>query len=413
MGNQNKKSNRNKTKEKNAENKDKYNMTKSLIIKNPIFKNIQTISKDICMGFEIFQLKSKNNSIYIAFLANLSESIWIIFYKYIDKTKIFKEISRLKINTDFFPTQIKLKYFYNPLNNKEYIFISRCNEEIIEIYLIKDENKYENINIEYKGIYKRGYNNNISADLFEVFYNEYDKNIYVIISYIIQEYYGRFDYPMEIVKYIDIMKLEKKKLKLIKTFTFDLINNGDVLNLIYKNNKNYSIIIILNNNIQIIEIKNELRIENLVPINNKLSDFLKLDSRPKSDNGIIFDFKPYSIIYHINKDFLYITKYKNDNENNKKSDLVIIDLFKKEIFKYINLTIFVSSFVQWNNNNVIFMAFDSFYIFDINTYQITTKYIRIGNYNPIYYTKPFFSKEHKFYCLFLLFKELKYYFNNI
>ena len=86
MGNQNKKSNRNKTKEKNAENKDKYNMTKSLIIKNPIFKNILTISKDICMGFEIFQLKSKNNSIYIAFLANLSESIWIIFYKYIDKT---------------------------------------------------------------------------------------------------------------------------------------------------------------------------------------------------------------------------------------------------------------------------------------------------------------------------------------
>ena len=209
------------------------------------------------------------------------------------------------------------------------------------------------------------------------------------------------------------MKLEKKKLKLIKTFTFDLINNGDVLNLIYKNNKNYSIIIILNNNIQIIEIKNELRIENLVPINNKLSDFLKLDSRPKSEYGIIFDFKPYSIIYHINKDFLYITKYKNDNENNKKSDLVIIDLFKKEIFKYINLTFFVSSFVQWNNNNVIFMTFDSFYIFDINTYQITTKYIRIGNCNPIYYTKPFFSKEHKFYCLFLLFKELKYYFNNI
>lgn len=237
MGNQNKKSNRNKTKEKDAENKDKYNMTKSLIIKNPIFKNIQTISKDICMGFEIFQLKSKNNSIYIAFLANLSESIWIIFYKYIDKTKIFMEISRLKINVDFFPTQIKLKYFYNPLNNKEYIFISRCNEEIIEIYLIKDENKYENYNIEYKGIYKRGYNNNISADLFEVFYNEYDKNIYVIISYIIQEYYGPFDYPMGIVKYIDIMKLEKKKLKLIKTFTFDLINNGDVLNLIYKNIK--------------------------------------------------------------------------------------------------------------------------------------------------------------------------------
>ena len=413
MGNQYKKSNGNKTKEKNAENKDIFNMSKYLIIKNPIFKNIQTISKDVCMGFEIFQLKSKNNSIYIAFLAYLSESNWIIFYKYIDKTKIFKEISRLKINTDYYTPQIKLKYFYNPLNNKEYICMSRCNEEIIEIYLIKGENKYKNINLEYKEIYRRGFNRNISADLFEVFYNEYDKNIYVIISYIIHENCCFFDYPIEIVKYIDIMKVEKKKLKLINTFTFDLKNNSDVLNLIYKNDKNYLIIIILNNNTQIIEIKNKLRIENLVPLNNKLSDFLKLDSRPKNNHEIIVNFKPQSIIKIINKDYLYITKYKNDNEDNKKSDLVIIDLFKKEIFKYINLTFFVISFIQWNNNNVVFMAFDSFYIFDINTYQLTTKYCRIGNYNPIYYAKPFFSKEHKFYCLFLLFRELKYYFNNI
>ena len=179
MGNQNKKSNINKTKEKNAENKDRYNMTKNLIIKNTIFKNIQTISKDICQGFEIFQLKSKNNSIYIAFLAYLSESNWIIFYKYIDKTKIFKEISRLKINTDYYYPKIKLKYFYNPLNNKEYFFMSRSSEEIIELYLIKNENKYENVKIEYKGIHRSGYNSNsnIEADLFEVFYNEYDKNI--------------------------------------------------------------------------------------------------------------------------------------------------------------------------------------------------------------------------------------------
>ena len=414
MGNQNKKSNINKTKEKNEENKDRYNMTKNLIIKNTIFKNIQTISKDICQGFEIFQLKSKNNSIYIAFLAYLSESNWIIFYKYIDKTKIFKEISRLKINTHYSLPKIKLKYFYNPLNNKEYIFMSRSDEEIIEIYLIKGENKYKNIKIEYKDIYRRGFNRNLETDLFEVFYNEYDKNIYVIISYIIYEYCCFFDFPIEIVKYIDIMNLEKKELKLIKTFTFDLKNNGDVLNLIYKNNKNYSIIIILNNNIQIIEIKEKnLRIDNLVPINNKLNDFLKLESRPKNDYEIIVKFQPYSIINDINKDYLYITKYKNDNENGKKSDLVIIDLFKKEIFKYINLTFFASSFIQWNNNNIIFMTFDSFYIFDINTYQITTKYFRIGNCHPILNPKPFFSKKHKFYCLFLLSNELIYYFNNI
>ena len=203
MGNHNEKSNRNKNKEKNPEKNPEYK--DKLIIKNPVFKDIQTISKDNCKGFEIYQLKSKNNSIYIAFLTYSSESEWIIFYKYIDKTKIFKEISRFKISTDYYFPQIKLKYFYNPLNNKEYIFMLGCSGEIIEIYLIKDENKYEKINIEYKGIYRRGFNKNFSSDLFEVFYNEYDKNIYVIISYIIHEYCCFFDYPVEIVKYIDIL----------------------------------------------------------------------------------------------------------------------------------------------------------------------------------------------------------------
>ncbi len=412
MGNQNEKSNRNKIKEKNLENKDKYNITNNLIIKNPFFKNIQTISKENCIGFEIYQLKSKNNSIYIAFL---TEPEWIIFYKYIDETKIFKEISRLKINTrivnHIIQPQIKLKYFYNPLNKKEYIFISRCNEEIIEIYLIKDENKYENINIEYKGIKRMGFNTNISVDLFEVFYNEYDKNIYVIVSYIIHEFCCVSEIP-DIIKYIDIMQLKKKKLELIKTFTFDLTNNDDVLNLIYENNKNYYIIVILNNNIQIIDI-NKLKVENLIPINNKLCGFLKLECRPKFEHQIVNDFKPYSIIKVMNKDYLYISKYKSDDKGHKRSDLLIIDLFKKEIFKFINLTIYVSYFVKWNDNNIIFMCFDSFYIFDINYYQITTKYFRIGSLFPFFYAKPFFSKEHKFYCLFLLlFRKLKFYFNN-
>jgi hypothetical protein len=155
-----------------------------------------------------------------------------------------------------------------------------------------------------------------------------------------------------------------------------------------------------------------IKIINLVPINNLLYDFLKLDSRPKNNQEIRVDFQPYSIIKDINKDYLYITKYREYDKVGKQSYLVIIDLFKKEIFKYINLTFWVNSFVQWNNNYIIFISFDSFYIFDINNYQITTKYVRIGDYTPIYYAKPFFSKEHQFYCLFLLFRELKYYFNN-
>ena len=139
---------------------------------------------------------------------------------------------------------------------------------------------------------------------------------------------------------------------------------------------------------------------------------MKSDCRPEFYHQIKNDFKPCSIIKVMNKDYLYISKYKSDDKGYKRSDLVIIDLFKKEIFKFINLTIYVSSFVKWNDNNIIFICFDSFYIFDINYYQITTKYSGIGNHTPIYYAKPFFSKENKFYCLFLLFYELKFYFNN-
>jgi len=408
MGNQNKKSTKNKTNIKFSENRNESNITKNLIRKNPIFKNIQTISKNNCKGFEVYQLKSKNNSIYIAFYGNSYESKWIIFYKYIDNNKIFKEISRLEIGTEYLSPQIKLKYFYNPLNNKEYLFMSRCDEEIIDVYLIKDENKYVKINKDYQGE-RRGFNKNITADSFEVFYNEYDKNIYVIISYILYEYCCFFDYPVEIKKYIDIIKFEKKQLKLIKSFTFDLKNNGDVLNLIYKNNKNYSIIIILNNNIQIIEINNKLEIENLVVMNNKLYDFLKFNEWPKKFYEVEDNCQPCSIIKDINKDYLYIT----NNKNNKESDLAIIDLFKKEIFKFVNFTFLVGSLVKWNNNNIIFISLDSFYIFDIKTYQITTKYLNIDNNIPIYYAKPFFSREHKLQSLFLLIRELKYYFNNI
>ena len=34
-----------------------------------------------------------------------------------------------------------MKYLYNPLNNKEYLFIINDNDEI-EIYLIKNENNF-------------------------------------------------------------------------------------------------------------------------------------------------------------------------------------------------------------------------------------------------------------------------------
>ena len=363
------------------------------------------------MNFEIYQLKSKNNSIYIAFL---SDNNRIIIYKYIEKFKMFKEISKLLINTQYTPPNIKIKYFYNPLNKKEYIFVLRSSEEIIEIYLIKEEDKFKKINKEFQGIHRRGFNKNLTADSFEVFYNEYNKSIYIIISYIIYEYGCFSSEPLDIYKYIDIIILKKKNLEIIKTITFDLKNNGEVLNLIYKdeNNQKYYIIIILNNNIQIMEIKNNFKTENLFEINNKLYDFLKLikiDYRFNYDFEVQISCHPCFINKGINSDYLYIA----NNKHNKESDLVIIDLLKRKILKFINLSFLVRSLVNWNNSNIILISLDSFYILDINTYQIIAKYINIDIGRNILYAKPFFSKEHKFYCLFLLTNKLKYYINNI
>ena len=91
MGNQNKKSTKNKTNIKFSENRNESNITKNLIRKNPIFKNIQTISKNLCMGFEVYQLKSKNNSLYIAFYENSHESKWIIFINILITIKFLKK----------------------------------------------------------------------------------------------------------------------------------------------------------------------------------------------------------------------------------------------------------------------------------------------------------------------------------
>ena len=211
--------------------------------------------------------------------------------------------------------QIKLKYFYNPLNKKEYIFLFKCQEEIIDIYLIEDEDKYIKFNKEYQELYRGIFNVNIVSDSFEVFYNEFDENNYVIISYKAYEFCCCSQIP-DLKKYIDIIKLENKQLKLIKKFEFVLENNCDIFNLIYKNDKNYSIIIISNNNIQIAKIQNKLETENLVEINSKLNDFLKfikiIDRKnfDFDDGEVKAESQPCSIIKNINKDYLYICNKK-------------------------------------------------------------------------------------------------------
>ena len=102
-----------------------------------------------------------------------------------------------------------MKYFYNPLNKQEYFFIINDYDEI-EIYLIKNENNFKLIQklnyINDDDINNNNNNNIINIDndsdsmgegatftdfnFLDVFYNENDKNVYAIISYLIMENAG-------------------------------------------------------------------------------------------------------------------------------------------------------------------------------------------------------------------------------
>ena len=149
-----------------------------------------------------------------------------------------------------------MKYLYNPLNKHEYFFIIKDNEDI-EIYLIKNENtfklikKLNYINDEEINIINDSNNNNISDlddsysqgggtmltsfNLLDVISNENDKNVYIIINYLIMKNAGSeslLDYYIS--KTNNMFKFKDDKLNLIKTFKFVIDFNLNCL--IYINN---------------------------------------------------------------------------------------------------------------------------------------------------------------------------------
>ena len=134
-----------------------------------------------------------------------------------------------------------MKYFYNPLNKQEYFFVINDIDEL-EIYLIKNENNFELIQkLNYINDEDKNNNNNnniINIDdddsinsmeggatftnfnFLDVFYNENDKNVYFIISYLIMQNAGgsmsSLDYYNS--KSNNIFTFKDGKLNLIKTF---------------------------------------------------------------------------------------------------------------------------------------------------------------------------------------------------
>ena len=104
---------------------------------NPFFQQSYKISNEECMSFEIYQLKNINNAFYIA---SISEDKRIIIYKYLYSIEEFKEIIRIKTIIPYC-SQIKLKYYCDPRNGEEYLFVVKDYKDL-EIYLIKSEKNY-------------------------------------------------------------------------------------------------------------------------------------------------------------------------------------------------------------------------------------------------------------------------------
>ena len=107
-------------------------------MKNPHFKETNKIlieDKEVT-DILVYKLKNVSNAFYFACLI-YRKNIQIFKYGY--ETKSFKNIGKIDVISSSFKS---MKYFYNPLNKKEYFFIINDNNEI-EIYLIKNENNFE------------------------------------------------------------------------------------------------------------------------------------------------------------------------------------------------------------------------------------------------------------------------------
>ena len=202
--------------------------------------------KDYSSCYEIFNLKNNknNNSFFIAYCSKGDE---IIICKYDYTTKQKEEVFRDK------KTAKKMKYFYDPLSQKEYLFLSTDNALLR--YLIKSEKEYECVDVYKKEGDMGGFAVSracLPINNFEIFNNKYENKNYVIISYLYQK--GCMSQRND----IDILNFEGDKLNIIKSFFFQTINEKKLF-LLYedKHSKTYYLIIYVNNTIKYIEINND------------------------------------------------------------------------------------------------------------------------------------------------------------
>ena len=382
-------------------------------IPNPIFKykkefkfNVDETLNSIIL--EIYQLKNINNAIYLVSI----EEKDIIIYKYCYESNNLEKITSIKIkgHGPFFFCHT-IKYYYSPLDKKEYLFVVQ-NYNSKNIYLIKNENEfeliYENIIYDEDDSYLRSSLFEISdIYLFDIIYNKYDQNNYIITVYD----YDKSDYfkkPED--KYIKIEMLKGNKVEYIDSLKYEN-TYLEIENLIYedKHLKKYYIIEVENTNIEIIEIKEKYEGDKYI---NKFINSSYLINSEKDRKQLDYFFKNIIEINNkSNNDYNYISCFMcivNSSDNNdylyiinqeEKNNLIIIDLYKRNIVKniYLNINKSIYGIKNWNNENIILIFDKQFCIYNINTFQIITKYF----YGYLLSIKKRNSKDNSLYGIYV------------
>ena len=358
---------------KNTQEKEIIKNTKSIILPNPNFRIKQTIvksnqnCKNICFKllsfYEIYKLTNIKSSFFIAY-RNKENITQISKYDFKETTNI--------TTINIAPMQIK--YFFDDINNKEYLFIQKINE--IHVFSILNENSYEKIYV-YKeeGIQSRGAAGCFCGLLpiydFLLFNDKYNKINYLVISF-----FYRVDCS-SMSKKINILKFEKERFIIVKKInTYDSEIFAKKLFLIWEDN-------ITNLNYLLYNQYNELVLTRID--GNEIGDKINLEGFSFGDYlGCIISNKD-------NKSYLYLI-------DNKSGLLIIIDLNLKKKVKDLKIDDDIGSIINWNNNYIIFSSKKYIYTFDTNIDRIINKTsINLGE-NIVSINK-FIFEENNFYSL--------------
>ena len=121
------------------------------------------VKKNIKQYYEIYKLNGINNAFYFTY-QDKSKKLEILKYNFIDKS--IKNITSINVKLEI----MKMKYYFDELNKKEYLFIF-LDSPCINIYQIENENNYNQI-------YSYGFRYlqsmiGLSICDFDILYNEY------------------------------------------------------------------------------------------------------------------------------------------------------------------------------------------------------------------------------------------------